>query len=32
MFLIAYAVSHNRMRRSVMGALVTDRVVPAPSA
>jgi hypothetical protein len=32
MFLIAYAISHNRMRRSVLGALATDRVVRDRSA
>jgi hypothetical protein len=29
MFLIAFAISHNRMRRSVVGALATDPVVHA---
>jgi hypothetical protein len=28
MFPIAYAVSHNQMRRSLVGALATDPVVP----
>jgi hypothetical protein len=32
MFLIAYAISHIRMRRSLVGALATDRVVPERSA
>jgi hypothetical protein len=32
MLLIAYAVVHDRMRRSVVGALATDRVVPPRSA
>jgi hypothetical protein len=32
MFLIAYAVIHNQMRRSVVGALAGDRVVRERSA
>jgi hypothetical protein len=28
MILIAYAVSHTLMRRSLVGALATDRVIP----
>jgi hypothetical protein len=32
MFLIAYIASQNRMRRLVVGALATDRIVPERSA
>jgi hypothetical protein len=30
MFLIAYVVSQSQMRRSLVGALATDPVVPEP--